>query len=84
MEDEIVINGEVYVRKNANLSSAPNPPSPGPGLISISSASAVDSLQEKLNRRKLVTNGNGNIEAGDTTDGMTGAVSVLRIKQKLR
>ena len=69
LEDEIIINGEVYVRKN---------PSPGSQGHGVSSASAVVSLQDKLTRKKLEED---NVQ-DDLPD--AGIMSVQMIKQKLR
>jgi len=69
LEDEIIINGEVYVRKT---------PSQGTHGQGVSSASAVVSLQEKLNRKKLEEEN----AQDDSPDG--GIMSVQMIKQKMR
>ena len=69
LEDEIIINGEVYVRKT---------PSQGTHGQGVSSASAVVSLQEKLNRKKLEEEN----AQDDLPDG--GIMSVQMIKQKMR
>ena len=69
LDDEIIINGEVYVRKSAPLSSV------------TTAAIAVGTIQQKLARTKY----DGNIEMlsnGDSPDGA--AMSVQMIKQKLR
>lgn len=69
LDDEIIINGEVYVRKSAPLSSV------------TTAAIAVGTIQQKLARTKY----DGNIEMlsnGDSPDGS--AMSVQMIKQKLR
>ena len=74
MEDEIVINGQVYVRKNVDISAPVAPPVPA--------AFAVQSIQEKLNRTKLGEAENGIIGRDDRPDGA--ALSVQTIKQNLR
>jgi len=74
IENEIVINGEVYVRKNANVSSTST-------TTPVDLYAAVDSLQEKFQRQKL-----GQMKAGgfrdDIPDGA--ALSVNSIKEQLR
>lgn len=68
-EDEIVINGEVYVRKSQQL-----PPAGG------QTEAAVESLQEKLARRKqddFIQNTHN-----DKPDGFP--ITLQAIKQKLR
>ena len=69
LEDEIIINGEVYVRKTL---------SQGTHGQGVSSASAVVSLQEKLNRKRLEEEN----AQDDSPDG--GVMSVQMIKQKMR
>jgi len=74
IENEIVINGEVYVRKNANVSSTST-------TTPVDLYAVVDSLQEKFQRQKL-----GQMKAGgfrdDIPDGA--ALSVNSIKEQLR
>jgi len=76
LENEIIINGEVYVRKSANASS-----NSASTTTPVNLNSVVDSLQEKFQRQKL-----GQIRAGgfrdDNPDGA--ALSVNSIKDQLR
>ena len=76
MEDEIVINGQVYVRKNVNVSPPVAPPAPVPAAF------AVQSIQEKLNSTKFGGVQNGIVGRDDRPDGA--ALSVQTIKQNLR
>ena len=78
MEDEIVINGEVYVRKRADIAPAPSARLSSPAL-------AVHSIQDKLNRTKLGGQQIGNSGQGDLPDGAALSVqNVQTIKQSLR
>ena len=77
LDDEIVINGEVYVRK----SQAQIPPPPPPAVPSVVPTDlVVESIQEKLARKKqhdLIQNSDN-----DNPDGIP--MSLQAIKQKLR
>merc|ERR1711936_961125 len=78
MEDEIVINGEVYVRKRADIAPAASARLSSPAL-------AVHSIQDKLNRTKLGGQQIGNSGQGDLPDGAALSVqNVQTIKQSLR
>merc|ERR1712002_373738 len=73
LENEIIINGEVYVRKTANASSTSTSTTTSVNLNSV-----VDSLQEKFQRQKL-----GQMRyRDDIPDGA--ALSVNSIKNQLR
>ena len=68
-----MINGEVYVRKSANLSASPTAPAAN------TAQAAVDTLQHKLNKKKLIE------DQGHVNDYPDGAsMSVQMIKSKLR
>ena len=79
LDDEIVINGEVYVRKSQAVeqtSQQPQPPAPAGSLAE----AAVESIQEKLARKKrddLIQN-----TENDKPDGFP--MTLQAIKQKLR
>ena len=82
LEDEIVINGEVYVRKvQAQALSPSPPPPPGPAPPRVAQTErVVESIQEKLARKKqhdLIQNSDN-----DNPDGIP--MSLQAIKQKLR
>ena len=74
MDDEIIINGEVYVRKgtNAPIQNVPPP------LAPVNTALAVGAIQEKLARRKV------EVDDGLTDSPDGSSLSVQMIKQKLR
>ena len=74
LEDEIVINGEVYVRKSQN--SQPSLPTPSV----VQTDAVVESIQEKLARKKQ-HDLNQNTD-NDNPDGIS--LSLQAIKQKLR
>ena len=86
MDDEIVINGEVYVRKVQDQVPAqahaisPPPPPPAPVAPVVQTDLVVESIQEKLARKKqhdLIQNSDN-----DNPDGIP--MSLQAIKQKLR
>ena len=75
MDDEIIINGEVYVRKGTN---APIQNVPPPPIAPVNTALAVGAIQEKLARRKV------EVDDGLTDSPDGSSLSVQMIKQKLR
>ena len=84
LDDEIVINGEVYVRKvqaQVQAVSPPPPPPSGPAPPAVAQTErVVESIQEKLARKKqddLIQNSDN-----DNPDGIP--MSLQAIKQKLR
>ena len=83
LDDEIVINGEVYVRKSQAQAVSPPPPAPAPAPVAppvVQTGLAVESIQEKLARKKqhdLIQNSDN-----DNPDGIP--MSLQAIKQKLR
>ena len=80
LDDEIVINGEVYVRKSQAQAVSPSPPPPPAGPPVVQTDLVVESIQEKLARKKhhdLIQNSDN-----DNPDGIP--MSLQAIKQKLR
>ena len=82
MDDEIVINGEVYVRKSQAQAVSPPPPPPPAVPSVVQTDQLVESIQEKLAlaRKKhhdLIQNSDN-----DNPDGIP--MSLQAIKQKLR
>ena len=77
LDDEIVINGEVYVRKSQAVEQTSQQPQPPAGSLA---EAAVESIQEKLARKKrddLIQN-----TENDKPDGFP--MTLQAIKQKLR
>ena len=80
LDDEIVINGEVYVRKSQLAEQPLLNEQPLPLALQPVTATAVSSVQEKLARKKQqeLTQNSDN----DKPDGIS--MSLQAIKQKLR
>ena len=80
LDDEIVINGEVYVRKSQLAEQPQLTEPPLPLALPPVTATAVSSVQEKLARKKQqeLTQNSDN----DKPDGIS--MSLQAIKQKLR
>ena len=80
LDDEIVINGEVYVRKSQLAEPPQLTEQPLPVALQPVTATAVSSVQEKLARKKQqeLTQNSDN----DKPDGIS--MSLQAIKQKLR
>lgn len=77
LDDEIVINGEVYVRKSQAVEQTSQQPQPPAGSLA---KAAVESIQEKLARKKR-DDSIQNTE-NDKPDGFP--MTLQAIKQKLR